>query len=206
MPHTFAQSSLFDPLPLPRADHDPPSTVPSSYWSFTALTGRIVELSGSGATAAFTLACTLIREAQEQGEPVAWITQYTSLCFPPDVIEHGIDLDALVIVRVSDAASAARAADLLTRSGAFGMLVLDLGRDRHVPLALQARLVHLARQHTTLILCVTEKSRRHPSLSSLLSLRVETQRQQVGADRFRCRSEEHTSELQSLRHLVCRLL
>src|SRR5262245_64203233 len=28
----------------------------------------------------------------------------------------------------------------------------------------------------------------------------------IGSRRRRCRSEEHTSELQSLRHLVCRLL
>src|SRR5438045_7358969 len=31
-------------------------------------------------------------------------------------------------------------------------------------------------------------------------------RTEDGADRWRLRSEEHTSELQSLRHLVCRLL
>src|SRR5438045_7587307 len=35
---------------------------------------------------------------------------------------------------------------------------------------------------------------------------VEVARLQIGHERRRLRSEEHTSELQSLRHMVCRLL
>ncbi len=186
MPHSFAQSSLFANTSLPGTEYEPAAGALFPRWSFTTLAGRVVELSGIGATAPLTFACSLILDAQEQSEPVAWITQSPSHFFPPDVSEHGIDLAALALVRVPDTASAVRAADLLTRSGAFGVVVLDLGRDLGVPFALQARLVQLARQHATVILCLTEKATHSPSFSSLVSLRVETQRQHVGPDRFRC--------------------
>jgi recombination protein RecA len=186
MPHPFAQPSLFTNTPPPGAEYEPAAGAFLTRWSFTALAGRVVELSGIGASAPLTCACSLILDAQEQGESVAWITQSTSHFFPSDVIEHGIDLAALALVRVPDMASSVRTADLLTRSGAFGVVVVDLGRDLGVPLAPQARLVQLARLHATVILCLTEKATRSPSLSSLVSLRVETQRQYVGPDRFRC--------------------
>src|ERR1035441_11013022 len=40
----------------------------------------------------------------------------------------------------------------------------------------------------------------------VVRLYVRSESRRVGASRCRKRSEEHTSELQSLRHLVCRLL
>lgn len=155
-------------------------------WCYQALTGRLSEISGIGATATLTLACALTLDAQHQREPVAWILRTTSTFFPPDVVDSGIDLEALVVVRVPDAAAAARAADMLTRSGAFGVIVLDLGAEAHVPLALQARLVGLARHHDTMILCLTEKRAGMPSLSSLVSLRGEVRRHQTSPDQFTC--------------------
>lgn len=85
-----------------------------------------------------------------------------------------------------DASAVARAADKLARSGAFGLLVLDLGADARVPAALQARLRSLARKHDTAILCLTEKSNKASSLGSLVSLRGEARIRRLDEDRFAC--------------------
>jgi recombination protein RecA len=147
-----------------------------------------VEISGAGAAAAaaLTLAFGLVLEAQRQGEPVAWIALEERGFYPPDAAEGGVDLDALVIVRVANAKAVGRAADQLVRSGAFGLIVLDLGAGADVPTPLQTRLVGLAQKHQTALLCLTEKGGELPSLGSLVSLRVQAQRERVCDDRFSC--------------------
>ena len=75
-------------------------------WSFDALRGRLVEISARGASAALTCAVDLVAEAQGQGEPVAWVTLATGSFYPPDVADSGIDLAALVVIRVPDALAA----------------------------------------------------------------------------------------------------
>jgi recombination protein RecA len=159
---------------------------PRTFWSYTALAGRFTELSSIGGIASLTLACTLVLNAQQHAEPVAWIACMPRIFFPPDVAANGIDLDALVVVRVADARAAARAADTLVRCGAFGLVVLDLGADGAVPIALQARLVQLARRSDTAILCLTEKPDTMPSLSSLVSLRATARRQPLTPGAFAC--------------------
>ena len=77
------------------------------------------------------------------------------------------DVDALVVVRVPDAQAAARAADRLLRSGAFGLIVMDLNSNPMIPIPLQARLVQQARAHDTVLLCLTSKAREVPSLGSI---------------------------------------
>src|SRR5262245_62647631 len=67
------------------------------------------------------------------------------------------------------------------------------GRRQRLQRAIEARL-HLQMSHLALDQVVLA-----PELFHLYALRVE-----LGP--LRLRSEEHTSELQSLRHLVCRLL
>ena len=154
-------------------------------WRLREMAGRLVEVSGSGATAALTVAFGLTLEAQRQGEPVAWITPRESCFYPPDVAEGGIDLDALAVIRVPDARNVARAADRLVRSGAFGLIVLDLGT-AEIPTPLQARLAGLAQKHHTALLCLTEKESNVPSLGSLVSLRVQAQRTRTSEGRFAC--------------------
>jgi recombination protein RecA len=155
-------------------------------WSLEQAAGRLVEVSGVGAAATLTVAFGLVLEAQRQGEPVAWIALEKGSFYPPDAAEGGVDLDALVIVRVAEARAAARAADQLARSGAFGLIVLDLGDDADVPTPLQTRLVGLAQKHHTALLCLTEKGSGSPSLGSLVSLRAQAQRQRRAEDRFSC--------------------
>ncbi|MCI0650824.1 MAG: DNA recombination/repair protein RecA [Planctomycetes bacterium] len=183
------------------------------------LAGRLVELAGEGASAALTLAMRLVREAQEQGEPVAWVTSDESSFYPPDAAESGVDLAALAVVRIraaapagipsaasaapaaaprffgasrttATAAAAARnaslAAERLLRSGAFGLVVLDLGGDADLALSIQSRLAGLAQRHHAALVCLTEKSEGASSLGSLVSLRAQAVRQWLSRDRFRC--------------------
>jgi recombination protein RecA len=139
----------------------------------------------SGATATLTVAFGLVLEAQRQGEPVAWVTPWESSFYPPDAAEGGVDLNALVVVRVPDARDVARAADRLVRSGAFGLVVLDVGAAR-IPTPLQARLAGLAQKHRVALVCLTDKASEAPSLGSLVSLRVHARRKRIAEDRFAC--------------------
>src|SRR3954466_5327853 len=69
-------------------------------WSLETLSGRLVELSARGATATLTIAIELVLEAQLAAEPAAWVTLSNATFFPPDVADSGVDLAALVVVRV----------------------------------------------------------------------------------------------------------
>lgn len=159
---------------------------PSEHWILPALAGRLVEVSGMGAAGSLTLAFGLVLDAQRRGEPVAWVTPAASSFYPPDAADGGIDLDALVVIRVPDPRAGARAVDRLARSGAFGLIALDLGEAGDVPTPLQARLLGLAQRHSTAIVCLTAKRDTAPSLGSLISLRVHTRRTRSTDERFRC--------------------
>jgi recombination protein RecA len=146
-------------------------------WGLAALRGRLVELSARGACATLTAAIEIVGEAQQQGEPVAWLAPGSGTFYPPDVAESGVDLAALVVVRTPDAIAAARAAERCLRSGAFGLVVIDLGtRDGELSMQIQGRLVTLAQSHDAAVVCVTEKSDEAASLGSLVSLRAEALR------------------------------
>jgi len=155
-------------------------------WGLDALRGRLIELSARGASATLTTAIDLVLEAQLASEPVVWIMLANGTFYPPDVAECGVDLAALVVIRVHDATGAARAAERVLRSGAFGMVVLDLGAaDRaDMSMAHQGRLVTLAQAHDAAVICLTEKSTDTASLGSLVSLRVEALRTRTGSHDF----------------------
>lgn len=145
-------------------------------WGLAALRGRLVELSARGATATLTAAIEIVAEAQQQSEPVAWLTLGSSSFYPPDVADSGVDLAALVVVRAPDATAAARAAERCLRSGAFGLVVIDLGSAGDLSMQIQGRLVTLAQTHDAAVVCLTEKSDDTASLGSLVSLRAEALR------------------------------
>ncbi len=169
--------------PLPAS----PAAVPlAPRWDLQEIAGRFTELSGLGGSACLTLATSMVLDAQRQAETAAWITSSNSSFYPLDVAAAGVDLEALAVIRVPDASAVARAADKLARSGAFGLLVLDLGANPRVSAALQARLRGLARKHDTAILCITEKAGSVSSLGSLVSLRGEARIRRLDDDRFAC--------------------
>ncbi|MFT3696577.1 MAG: recombinase A [Kofleriaceae bacterium] len=152
-------------------------------WDLDALRGRLVELSARGSTATLTAAMELVAEAQIKAEPVAWIAPAAGTFYPPDVADSGIDLSALVVVRVRDGVGAARVAERLIRSSAFGLVVIDLcspnsegGASADLSTAIQGRLVTLAQTHDCALICITEKSPDTASLGSLVSLRAEALR------------------------------
>lgn len=156
-----------------------------SEFKLAGLAGRLVELSGAEDSAALTLAFGLVREAQLTGEPAAWIAPVGHTFFPPDAADGGIDLDALAVVRLPTAQAMAKAADRLARSGAFGLIVLDLA-DGQLSMAVLSRLLGLAQKHGIAIVFLTNKTDVAPSLGSLISLRVQTHRKKLGRDEFAC--------------------
>ena len=162
-----------------------PEPAPAS-WTNGALSGCLAELSGTGASPSLTLAFSLVHQVQQQGEPAAWITRAESTFFPPDAAEGGIDLAALPVVRLAGQRQCLRAAEQLVRSGAFGLLVIDLGGCLDLPLAAQTRLAGQALAHGTLILCLTTKTEDEPSLGSLVSVRAHARRIRRGDGRFVC--------------------
>jgi recombination protein RecA len=164
--------------------HQVPKTQPSP-WTLSEIAGRLVEISGSGASAALTITFGLVLEAQRRGEPVGWVTSTESFFYPPDVAENGIDLAALAVVRLASADGVARAGEKLLRSGGFGLVVLDLGA-ADIPVPLQTRLTGLAHRHHTALICLTEKERGAFSLGSLVSLRAHAERKRAEDNRFAC--------------------
>jgi recombination protein RecA len=137
---------------------------------------------------ALTAATTLVLEAQVAAEPCAWVSRPESTFFPPDLERSGVDLDALVVVFVSSAGEAARSASRLVRSGAFGLVVLDLGASSEIAMPLESRLAGLAREHDAAIVMLTEKDASAPSVGSMISLRMEAQRIRAeGEGSFRLR-------------------
>jgi recombination protein RecA len=148
-------------------------------WELNTLRGRLVELSARGASATLTAAIELVAEAQIQSEPVAWIAPASGTFYPPDVADSGVDLAALVVIRTpagNEAIAGARAAERLLRSGAFGLVVMDLGA-ADLSMQIQGRLVTLAQAHDAAVVCITDKTRDTASLGSLISLRAEATRE-----------------------------
>lgn len=145
-------------------------------WGLSTLRGRLVELSARGAAATLTASIDLVIEAQREGEPVAWIMGPDGSFYPPDVADSGVDLAALVVVRVPDQAAATRAAERLLRSGAFGLITLDLGALAEIPIAHQGRLVTLAQAHDAAVVCLTDKTAESGSIGSMVSMRAEALR------------------------------
>lgn len=169
---------------LSRNEQKAPTT-----WSRSELAGRICELTSQGAGAALTLTFQLVLESQNDGEPVCWITTLDSSFYPPDVARCGVDLDALPVIRVRNGHLAARAADKIIRSGAFGLVVVDLsdfGQKAFVPSPLLSRLMGLATKHETALVFLTEKHEEAPSVGPLVSLRASASRIRTAEDRFTC--------------------
>jgi recombination protein RecA len=170
-------------FPAPELRRD---IVHPSPWNLTAIAGRFIEISASASAASLTLAFGLVGEAQKQREPVGWVTSTGSFFYPPDAAHGGVDLAALVVIRVLHAASIPVAGEKLLRSGGFGLIVLDLGT-ADIPIPIQSRLTGLAQRHHAALVCLTEKENKTFSLGSLVSLRAHAERQRNSDHRFACR-------------------
>src|SRR5215813_7151308 len=89
----------------------------SGEWSLPQVAGRFAEISGGKGTATLSLAFGLVLDAQQRGEPVGWATSTESSFYPPDAAQLGIDLAALIVVRVPKPDAIARAGEKLLRFG-----------------------------------------------------------------------------------------
>jgi len=156
------------------------------HWSRAELAGRLCELSAGPDGALLSVAMSVVLDAQCAGDPVAWVSATAALFYAPDVVACGVDLSALVVVRAETPRATGRAADVLLRSGAFGLVVLDLGTSGTMPAPLQGRLVQLATKFDAAVLCLTEKPADWPSLGSLVSLRGVARRRRRENGGFAC--------------------
>ena len=175
-PSAGANAPLARPEPKPNLE----------LFSLAGFAGRFAEISADPSGAPLSFAMRLVLEAQRKREPVAWIGRRASPFYPPDVADAGVDLRALPVIWAPDPLAAARAADLLVRSGGFGLVVVDLGADARLPIAAQTRLAGLAREHECALVFLTEKNERRPSIGSLVSLRTHAVRTGQEASAFRC--------------------
>jgi recombination protein RecA len=156
-----------------------------SGFNLNNLRGRLVELSSCRSSACLSLSCTLLLQAQRRSTPVIWISVTRDSFYPPDLAANGIDLSVLPVVWAPDIRSAVRAADQLLRTGAFGLLVIDLYRNPRLPTPLQARLARLAHHHGCAVCFLTVKPEPSPSLGSMISLFARVSRSRTSAGRFR---------------------
>lgn len=182
-------------LSLVEAIAPPPERDPDAItrrWNLHTLSGGLTEISGPGPSGGLTAAALLVREAQERHEPAAWIAAGDSFFHAPDLHDGGIDLGALPLVRVKGAIAGARAAEHLLRSGAFGLVVLDLGENRaagpsrpvNLHSSVQVRLSALCRRHQAALLILARRPERMPPIASMALLRVEGTTRGTGFDRF----------------------
>jgi recombination protein RecA len=186
----FRLISTTSALPAPSRRPDPALWFPP---------GRLVELRSARSTACTTMAVAAVLGAQAEGETTAWVQPRGGALFPPDLAESGVDLTALIVVHVGEAAGehgAPKAAEMLLRSGGFGLVVLDLRPAPPRGDAWIGRLLGLAREHGACVVLITGSrgaSETPPSrapwprralgaagsrssLGSLISLRVEPRR------------------------------
>lgn len=158
----------------------------SPRWCFDALCGRLVQVEIDGRGASLSAVFELVLQAQERGEPTAWISATKTVFCPSDAADGGVDVGSLIVVRVRNVVSSLRAAERLLRSGAFGMVVLDLGPTPQVPAGALGKLVKLSQMHAAVVLGLTGSLHGRGSLGPMVSLRVRTFRTRSEAGIFQC--------------------
>ncbi len=172
-------------------------------FAFEQLAGRLIELSSDLGSSVLTAAVGLVLAAQRDGAPAAWVGPAERLFFPPDLADSGVDLGALVVVRIDKVSLAIRSADRLLRSGAFGLVVIDLGGNaKQLALPAQSRLASLAQKHRSIVACLTERPASSDSLGSLVSLRAEAKREHTTTTLFVLKDKRHGPGW--AHHEVCR--
>jgi hypothetical protein len=140
-------------------------------WQFDSLVGILAEVSEEVPSGAVSFAAEIIAEAQRQNEPVAWVTGTESIFFPPDLRGRGIDISAVAVIRVKGETDSLMAAEWLVRSGAIGLVVVDLAAQGSITDDSLGRLLRLSERNSCAVIFLTRKRGRDPSLGSRISLR-----------------------------------
>lgn len=148
---------------------------------------RLIELGAEARSARTSAAVSLVIHAQRAGEPVVWIEPEDGSLYPPDLAACGVDLSTLIVVRIPSRAGThglARAAELLLRSGAFGLVVIDLTWGVPRGDAWQGRIAALAKKHASRVVILRESSDRSASLGPMISMRVRATREKRAPGRY----------------------
>lgn len=151
------------------------------------LVGRLVEIVGGPRSLRLAWLAQLTTQVQAAGDIAVWLQTTESTPFPPDLLRAGIALDRLPVLRLADFPAQLRAADVLLRSGAFGLCAIDataasqraLDTSRSLDSAL-GRLLGLCQKHASALVFLTPET---PNLAiqqenagflqtSLISLRL----------------------------------
>ena len=195
---TSAPPLLLPTLLTPRGRPTARETPAPALLSFADLIGRLVEVQGIGAAGRTSWVAGLVARVQRLGEHAAWVQVRGGSLYPPDLAAAGIDLARLPVVRVPEAKDLLRAADVLLRSGGFGLCVVDCSQaeapspaagrrdaahpdaarpDAARPDAALGRLLGLCQKHAAaLVLVRGEPEPEGAGLGSLVSLRLEVKR------------------------------
>jgi len=157
----------------------PQPVAPQQSWRFPH--AKLIEVSGHQGCARMTTAVAAVLQAQAEEETVAWLQLTDGPLYPPDLLDSGIDLDALVVVQIpahETPFGLLKAAEILLRSGSLGLAVLDLSQCQGLAgqTAWQGRLLSLAREHNSRLLLLTHTHTNHASLGPLVGLRFEPRR------------------------------
>jgi len=149
--------------------------------------GRVLEVCCRAASGWTSTAAAFARHHQAEGEIPVWIQPAGGALYPPDLAGAGVDLTSLVVVHVPDRAGPnglARAAELLLRSGAFGLVVVDLTAGLPRGQAWQGRLAGLALRHRCQLVLLTAEPASRGSAGPLVWLRIRPHIERRGPGRF----------------------
>jgi len=163
-------------------------------WERASLNGILTELVGGSRSANVSAASRLILATQIAGEQVAWVATHRAVFFPPDMAAAGIDLASLPVIWAEEpmqtgrrfAGRAVRASEQLLRSGAFGLVVIDLAPDLQINEAGQGKLLRLAETYNAQVLIIRQKRTDGVYSGSLVTVRMESSRKRVDSGRFVC--------------------
>lgn len=164
------------------------------------LVGRLVEVVGGPRSLRLAWLAQLTTQVQVAGDVAVWLQTMESTPFPPDLQRSGVALDALPMLRLVDFQAQLRAADVLLRSGAFGLCAIDataasqraLDASRRLDNAL-GRLLGLCQKHGSSLVFLTPEPQAHADnqetagflQTSLVSLRLTVARDLEQAARVR---------------------
>jgi recombination protein RecA len=140
-------------------------------WRFDSLVGVLAEISEEAPLGAVSFITEIIAEAQGRNESVAWVAGTDSIFFPPDLLERGVDITAVAVIRAGGETGSLTAAEWLVRSGAVGLVIVDAGDGWNVSDAFLGRILKLAERNRCAVVFLTRKRRSDPSLGSRISLR-----------------------------------
>jgi recombination protein RecA len=140
-------------------------------WRLSNLAGILAEISEETACGALSFVTEIILEAQGRNEPVAWVAGVSSIWFPPDLADRGVDVPAVAVIRAGGENESLTAAEWLVRSGALGLVIVDADGEWKGSDASLGRILKLAERSQCAVIFLTRKSAREPSLGSRISLR-----------------------------------